>query len=98
MDQAFAAANTIPNYNPAAVVTGEHSGLENPNMTAGLTGAGVTIFAQDGSRQPTQYCAGGRRGRASLPEQHLLQRLQLARPAQRVQHAVCRVGYFDRQR
>ena len=67
MDQAFAAANAIPNYNPAAVVTGEHSGLENPNMTAGLTGAGVTIFAQDGSRQPTQYALGAAEGAPRYP-------------------------------
>ena len=67
MDQAFAAANALPNYNPAAVVTGEHSGLENPNMTAGLAGAGVTIFAQDGSRQPTQYSLGAAQGAPRYP-------------------------------
>ena len=40
LDQAFAAANALPNYTPAAVVTGEHSGLENPNMPAALAGVG----------------------------------------------------------
>ena len=66
-DQAFAAANGLTNYNPAAVVTGEHSGLENPNMTAALAGAGVTIFAQDGSRQPTQYALGAAEGAPRYP-------------------------------
>ena len=45
LDQAFAAANGLTNYTPAAVVTGEHSGVENPNMPAALAGAGVTTFA-----------------------------------------------------
>ena len=67
LDQAFAAANTLPNYTPAAVVTGEHSGLENPNMTAALAGAGVTTFAQDGSRQPTQYSLGAAQGAPRYP-------------------------------
>ncbi len=62
MDQAFAAANGLTDYDPAAVVTGEHSGLENPNMTAAFTGAGITTFAQDGSRQPTQYSIGNALG------------------------------------
>ena len=57
-DQAFAAANALPNYNSAAVVTGEHSGIENPNMPTALAGNGVTTFATDASRQPTQYSLG----------------------------------------
>ncbi len=67
MDQAFAAANGLTNYNPAAVVTGEHSGLENPNMTAGLEGVDVNVFAQDGSRQPTQYSLGTAQGAPRYP-------------------------------
>ena len=67
LDQAFAAANALPNYTPAAVVTGEHSGLENPNMTAALAGTGVTTFAQDGSRQPTQYALGAALGAPRYP-------------------------------
>jgi len=31
-DQAFAKANGLTNYSPAVVITGEHSGIENPNM------------------------------------------------------------------
>jgi hypothetical protein len=54
-DQAFAAANTLPNYTPSAVVTGEHSGVENPNMPSALAATGITTFATDASRQPTQY-------------------------------------------
>jgi PKD repeat protein len=67
MDQAFAAANGLTNYTPAAVVTGEHSGLENPNMTTALVGTGVTTFAQDGSRQPTQYSLGAALGAPRYP-------------------------------
>ncbi len=55
LDQAFAAANALPNYSPSVVITGEHSGIENPNMPSALAGTGVTTFASDASRQPTQY-------------------------------------------
>jgi hypothetical protein len=55
MDQAFASANALPNFSSSVVVTGEHSGIENPNMPAALAGVGVNTFASDASRQPTQY-------------------------------------------
>ena len=55
MNQAFATANGLPNFVSTAVVTGEHSGIENPNMPTALAGTGVTTFAADASRQPTQY-------------------------------------------
>ena len=58
LDQAFAAANALPNYTPAAVVTGEHSGLENPNITSAFAGVGITTFAADGSRQSAPYSLG----------------------------------------
>ena len=58
LDQAFAAANNLPNYSPSAVVTGEHSGLENPNMPGALADAGITTMASDASRQPQQYSVG----------------------------------------
>ncbi len=58
LDQAFAAANALPNYTPAAVVTGEHSGIENPNMSAALAGVGVTTFASDASRQSGSFTLG----------------------------------------
>ena len=58
LNQAFATANGLPNYNPAALVTGEHSGIESPNMPAALAGNGVTTVATDASRQPTQYSLG----------------------------------------
>jgi hypothetical protein len=67
LDQAFAAANRLTSYTPAAFVSGEHSGLENPNMPAALTGTGVTTFAQDASRQPQQYSLGGARGAPRYP-------------------------------
>jgi hypothetical protein len=54
-DQAFATANALPNYSPSVVITGEHSGVENPNMPGALAATGVTTFATDTSRQPTQY-------------------------------------------
>ena len=54
-DQEFAAANGLTNYSPAVVITGEHSGIENPNMPAALHNVGVNVFAADASRQPQQY-------------------------------------------
>jgi hypothetical protein len=67
LDQAFAAANGLTNYTPAAVVTGEHSGVENPNMPAALAATGVTTFAQDASRQPQQYSLGAALGAPRYP-------------------------------
>ena len=67
LDQAFAAANGLTNYTPAAVVTGEHSGVENPNMPSALNATGVTTFAQDASRQPQQYSLGGALGAPRYP-------------------------------
>ena len=58
LDQAFAAANNLPNYTPAALVTGEHSGIENPNMPGALTDTGVTTIGTDASRQPQVYTIG----------------------------------------
>jgi hypothetical protein len=67
LDQAFGNANALPNYTPAAVVTGEHSGLESPNMPTSFAGTGITTFAQDGSRQPAQYSLGGALGSPRYP-------------------------------
>ena len=61
-DQAWAAANNLPNYSPSVVVTGEHSGIESPNMPDALANVGVTTFATDASRQPTQYSLSGTAG------------------------------------
>jgi Putative Ig domain len=58
LNQAFAAANGLTNFTPAAVVTGEHSGLENPNMPSALSGVGISTIAADASRQPQQYTLG----------------------------------------
>ncbi len=59
LDQAFAAANGLTSFTPAAVVTGEHSGVENPNMPGALADTGITTIASDASRQPAQYSIGG---------------------------------------
>ncbi len=67
LDQAFAAANGLTSYTPSAVVTGEHSGLENPNMPSALAGVNVTTFAQDASRQPQQYSIGAALGAPRYP-------------------------------
>ncbi len=67
LNQAFAAANGLTNFTPAAVVTGEHSGIENPNMPASLAGTGVTTFAQDASRQPQQNSLGAALGAPRYP-------------------------------
>jgi Putative Ig domain len=58
LDQAFAAANALPNYTPSAVVTGEHSGIESPNMAGALADTGITTVGADASRQPQQYTIG----------------------------------------
>jgi hypothetical protein len=67
LDQAFGAANNLPNYTPSALISGEHSGLENPNMAAALADTGITTFAQDGSRQPNQYSLGAALGAPRYP-------------------------------
>ena len=67
LDQAFAAANGLTSYTPAAVVTGEHSGVENPDMPAALAGTNVSTFAQDASRQPRQYSLGNALGAPRYP-------------------------------
>ena len=59
LDQAFAAANGLTNYNPGIIVTGEHSGVESPNMATAFTGTGITVFGSDGSRQPQSYAIAG---------------------------------------
>ncbi len=51
----FAKAHGLTNIEYGTVVTGEHSGLENPNMPAALAASGITTFAADASRQPDQY-------------------------------------------
>ena len=67
LNQAFASANQLPNYSAAALITGEHSGVESPNMPTALTAAGVTTFAQDASRQPQQYTLGTATGAPRYP-------------------------------
>jgi len=58
LDQAFGKANGLANFTPTAIVTGEHSGIENPDMPAALTGTGITAIGSDASRQPQQYTIG----------------------------------------
>ncbi|HEY0805729.1 MAG TPA: putative Ig domain-containing protein, partial [Pseudonocardiaceae bacterium] len=57
-DDAFAANNGLTNWSPSALVTGEHSGLENPNMPTAMASLGITTFAADASRQPGPYAIG----------------------------------------
>jgi len=57
-NQAFARTNKLPGFDKAALVTGEHSGLDNPNMPAALSQTGITTIAADASRQPSQYVVG----------------------------------------
>jgi hypothetical protein len=59
LDDAFAQANGLTNWSPDAVVTGEHSGLESPNMPTAFTDMGITVFGADGSRQPNPYTIAG---------------------------------------
>ncbi len=67
LDQAFATANALPNYTPADLVSGEHSGLENPNMSAALAGVGITTFASDASRQTAPFTLGAARSAPRFP-------------------------------
>lgn len=55
LDVAFAKNNGLTNYNPNAVVTGEHSGLESPQMPTAMAATGIQVFGSDGSRQPNTY-------------------------------------------
>ena len=55
LDVAFAKNNGFTNFNPNAVVTGEHSGLESPQMPAAMAGTGIQVFGSDASRQPNTY-------------------------------------------
>ena len=59
LDDAFAVNNGLTHWSPSAVVTGEHSGLENPNMPAAVADLGITTLAADASRQPGQNSIGG---------------------------------------
>jgi hypothetical protein len=58
-NNSWASANRLPNFDPKTLVTGEHSGLDNPNMPQALSETGVTNFAADNSRQAGQYTLGG---------------------------------------
>ena len=55
LDVAFAKNNGFTSFNSNAVVTGEHSGLESPQMPAAMAGTGIQVFGSDGSRQPNTY-------------------------------------------
>ena len=79
LDQAFAAANGFTNYTPAALISGEHSGLESPNMTARAGRRGGHHVRRGRLTPAAAVLPRGRYRCAPLPEQHLLQRLQLAR-------------------
>jgi hypothetical protein len=63
----FAQANNLPNIDLSALVTGEHSGVENPNLTTSLAQSGITSFRTDASRQPTQYPLGAASSAPSYP-------------------------------
>ncbi|MGO9878544.1 MAG: Ig-like domain repeat protein [Acidimicrobiales bacterium] len=65
LDVAFAQANGLTNFSPSAVVTGEHSGLESPEMPTAFADMGITTFAADASRQPNQYSISGTSGAMS---------------------------------
>jgi hypothetical protein len=66
LDVAFAQANGLTNFSPSAVVTGEHSGLENPNMPTAFADMGITTFAADASRQVNPYTITGTSGTTSV--------------------------------
>jgi hypothetical protein len=45
-------------FSKSELVTGEHSGLDNPNMAAALAKTGITVVADDASRRPAQWTLG----------------------------------------
>ena len=65
-NNAFAQTHALPGYNPAELVTGEHSGIgtsnpfvaANPNMAPALTAQGVTSIGADNSRESGQRQVG----------------------------------------
>ncbi|MFI9274476.1 putative Ig domain-containing protein [Kitasatospora sp. NPDC052896] len=59
LDDAFAANNGLTNWSSANLVTGEHSGLENPNMPKAMADMGIGVFGTDASRQPQSYTIQG---------------------------------------
>lgn len=54
---AWAKSKGLP-IDPAELVTGEHSGLFNPNMAQVLTDTGIKWFGDDNSRRPAQWQLG----------------------------------------
>jgi hypothetical protein len=73
--------------------TGEHSGLDNPNMPAALRQTGISTLAADASRQFDQYPLGPCAHSTSLPQQHLLQRQHVGAVDRRVQHHLSQAGH-----
>lgn len=59
LDDAFAVNNGLTNYTTSSLVTGEHSGLENPNMPQAMADLGIKVFGTDASRQPQSYTIAG---------------------------------------
>lgn len=59
LDDAFAANNGLTNFSTHSLVTGEHSGLENPNTPRAFADTGITVFGADASRQPQSYTISG---------------------------------------
>ncbi|MCX4745638.1 putative Ig domain-containing protein [Kitasatospora sp. NBC_01287] len=59
LDDAFAANNGLTNFSSSGLVTGEHSGLENPNMPQAMADLGISVFGSDASRQPQSYTIAG---------------------------------------
>ncbi|MDH6109639.1 hypothetical protein P3T36_000410 [Kitasatospora sp. MAP12-15] len=55
LDDAFAANNGLTDFSSHSVVTGEHSGLENPNTPQAFSDLGINVFGADASRQPQSY-------------------------------------------
>ncbi len=67
LDDAFAVNNGLTNWSAGALITGEHSGLENPNMPTAMANLGITTFAADASRQPGPYSIGTARSAPRYP-------------------------------
>ncbi len=57
-NQSWASNNGLPSFRKDELVTGEHSGLDNPNMPAALKTTGIEVIASDASRAPAQQDIG----------------------------------------
>ena len=75
LNQAWATAHHLTNFDPAVLVTGEHSGLlalpqqtvDNPLLAPALTATGITVTASDASRESASRLVQGSTSTVTVP-------------------------------